>query len=116
MLLKVYYLDDEEALCENFVDYFTSPEVVVSTFTDPLVAIETIKKNPPDIFFVDYRMPGMSGDEVAKVLDPKLPKYLITGELDLKTEYKFDKVLSKPYDEADIAGLISSLITDKKTA
>lgn len=113
MPLKIYYLDDEEALCENFVDYFASNEVSVTTFVDPRVAIEAIKKNPPDLLFIDYRMPGTNGDEIAKALDPKIPKYLISGDISIKTEYKFDEVFSKPYEESVIMELISRHILKK---
>jgi hypothetical protein len=50
MPLKIYYLDDEEALYEIFEDYFSSEAVEVTT-----------------------------GDEVAKVMAASIPKYLITG-------------------------------------
>lgn len=114
MPLKIYYLDDEEALCENFADYFSSPDSVVSTFTDPQKAVNEINKNPPDILFIDYRLPGTTGDEIAKSLDPKLPKYLVTGDISVKTDYNFIQIFSKPYDEAEIKKVISSHFVNKK--
>ena len=39
MPFKVYYLDHEEALCENFLDYFANKNVEVTTFTDPAKVI-----------------------------------------------------------------------------
>jgi len=116
MLLRIYYLDDEEALCENFFDYFSSKDVEIKTFVDPSVAIDAIKKNPPDLFFVDYRLPGTTGDEVAKVLDSTLPKILITGDISVNTDYRFDRVFPKPYDYSVVAELISSYVSAKKTA
>lgn len=116
MQLRIYYLDDEEALCENFVDYFASNDVSITTFVDPNAAIDAIKKNPPDLFFVDYRLPGTTGEEVAKTLDPKLPKILITGDISVKTEFKFEKVFPKPYDYSAIAELISTHVSAKKAA
>jgi CheY-like chemotaxis protein len=113
MPLKIYYLDDEEALCENFFDYFTSKDVIVTTFTDPNVAIDIIKKNPPDIFFIDYRLPGTTGDEVAKVLDPLLPKFLITGDIYVKTEYPFNSIFSKPVSEEEIFKVIATYAQKK---
>lgn len=113
MPLKIYYLDDEEALCENFRDYFSSKDAVVTTFVDPQIAIEAIRKDPPDLFFIDYRLPGATGDEVARAVDPKLPKFLITGDISVRTEYEFERVFSKPYDEAAIAELISAYISSR---
>ena len=51
MILKVYFLDDEKAICENFVDFFSSKDVEVTAFTEAEVAIQVSKENPPDIIF-----------------------------------------------------------------
>jgi CheY-like chemotaxis protein len=96
MLLNVYYVDDEIELCELFVDMFSSFEVTVKTFTDPFIALEYAKKNPPDLLFTDYRMPGMNGVELAKKLDPLIKKYLITGENNLIIDFNFEAILYKP--------------------
>ena len=114
MFLKIYYLDDEADLCELFADHFSSDNVIITTFVDPKVAMEEIKKNPPDLFFVDYRLPNMTGDEVAKALDPKIPKFLVSGEFSINTDYKFDLILSKPIDVALITQLISKNISAHK--
>jgi DNA-binding NtrC family response regulator len=116
MQLKVYYIDDEEALCENFSDYFSSAEVCVKTFNDPQAAINYIEKNPPDLLFIDYRLSGTTGDQVAMAMDPKLPKFLITGDASFKIKYKFNGVFPKPYTESAIAAVISSYLSGKKAA
>jgi DNA-binding NtrC family response regulator len=104
MPYKIYFLDDEEAICENFYDSFEDSSIAITIFTDPLKAIMTIKTNPPDLLFIDYRLIGITGDKVAQQLDPMIPKVLITGELAVKSEYKFNHVIAKPYkDEAIIA-------------
>ena len=116
MPLNIYYLDDEKDLCENFEDYFASDEIIVKTFTDPKMLIDTFKLTPPDVLFIDYRLPGITGEEVAKLLDPKIQKYLITGEIEIKTTYKFDKVFPKPFAVNDIAKLLKQLSSQKKVA
>lgn len=113
MPLKIYYIDDEDGLCENFADYFSSKDVNVTTFGDPKVAIEAIEKNPPDLLFIDYRLPGITGDDVANALDPKLPKFSITGDISVKTKYQFVRVFSKPYSEQEIAEVIQSFSVRK---
>lgn len=101
-IIKVYYLDDEPELCEMFSDIFSSDAIKVTTFSNPQVAIETIKKSPPDMFFVDYRLPSTNGDKIALQLDPSIPKFLITGDISVATTYKFNRIFSKPYREEDI--------------
>jgi len=106
MRLKVFYLDDEEDLCENFSDYFASDKVAVTTFTDPDAAIEAVTKQVPDLFFVDYRLPGITGDEVAKLLPSDIPKFLLTGDISLNSTYKFIRVINKPYNSEEILKII----------
>ena len=102
MALKIFYLDDEVELCENFADLYNTDNVCVTTFSDPAQAVEAAKSNPPDLFFFDYRLPGTTGDQVAQLMDPKIPKFLITGDMTVVTTYKFLRVFSKPCKEADI--------------
>lgn len=116
MPLKIYYLDDEEALCENFVDYFSSEAVEVTIFTDPAKAIAHSHKNPPDVLFIDFRLPNTNGDEVAKSMVSDIPKYLITGDIGVKTEYKFKAVLNKPYKPEDIQKVLDTFLRVKVAA
>jgi DNA-binding response OmpR family regulator len=49
---RVLYLDDEAELCEIFSDELSSPEVSVTTYTDPDAAIAAAQRQPkPDIVF-----------------------------------------------------------------
>jgi serine phosphatase RsbU (regulator of sigma subunit) len=57
---------------------------VVSPATSGEEGLEIAKRNPPDVFIVDYRMPGMDGFEVTRRIksDPQLqtiPVLLLTG-------------------------------------
>ena len=116
MPLKVYYIDDEESLCENFVDFFASEAVEVTTFTDPAKAIALTQTNPPDLFFIDFRLPSTTGDEVAKSIAADIPKYLITGDINVKTEYQFKAVFDKPYAPEDIQKVLDGFLKSKLTA
>ena len=113
MPIKVYYLDDEEALCEIFADYFASNQVEITTFTDLTKAIALTQTNPPDLFFIDYRLPGTTGDEVAKSMAADIPKYLITGDIIVKTEYQFKAVFNKPYKPEDIQQVLDGFLRKK---
>ena len=116
MPLKVYYLDDEQDLCEIFVDYFASNEVEVTTFTDPAKAIDASRESPPEVLFVDYRLPGTTGDEVAKSLAAEIPKYLITGDISVKAEYTFQAIFYKPYKPEDIQQVLDGFLKIKSAA
>ena len=109
MSLKIYYLDDEFDLLEMFHDTFSSLEVEVSTFSSVTDFLDAVKANSPDIVFLDYRLPGCTGDDVAKKLDPQLPKVLISGDLELITESNFLSVLGKPFKKEKVKEIINSL-------
>jgi len=102
MLLKILYVDDELDLLDIFKDMFTSPvlEVMICNKASDVKSI--IQLNPPDLLLLDYRMPEMNGDQLAQVIAPFLPSSvpiaLVTGDIEVKTQYKFHKVFKKPYD------------------
>ncbi len=112
MPLKIYYLDDETELCEIFSEFFSSAETIITTFTDPELAIKAIKDHPPDLFFIDFRLSGTNGDKVAQsIANPAIPMFLISGELFPVTVYQFTRVISKPYKDDDILNLLASYRT-----
>ena len=96
MTFKVFYIDDEEMLCENFEDQFATDEVEVYTFTDPEESLKQVNAIKPDLLFIDYRFPGTTGDEVAMRMPPAIPKALITGDIGLSPKYAFISMLQKP--------------------
>lgn len=116
MQVKIFFLDDEPDLCEIFVDQFSSQVIQVSAFTDPKVAIAEAFKCPPDLFFIDYRLPNTTGDLVAKNLPPHIPKYLVTGDTFASAPKGFEAVLAKPIDMAKIWNIIKDLQMKKKSA
>lgn len=109
-MLEVLCLDDEPELCEIFSDEFSSPEVKVTWFTDADSALRAANDGNYQLIFLDYRLPGTTGDLVALKMRPEIPKYLITGDLNIETKYKFLKVFEKPYDKAKIKAEIDKYI------
>ncbi len=95
MLLEIMYIDDEQDLCDFFIDEYSSSEIGVRTFTDPKIAVESAKSNSPDLIFIDYRLPGARGDIIAQSFKSEIPKYLITGDINVVPQYQFSEILSK---------------------
>jgi CheY-like chemotaxis protein len=112
-MIKVYYVDDEPELCELFVDIFASSKVLVSTFTNPSEALEKILSNPPDLIFMDYRMPGMNGMELAQKSPVDIKKYLISGENNISVNNMFEAILKKPLNVQLIHKIIMDANKDK---
>lgn len=102
----IVYLDDEEDLTDLFEIYFENSDFTVVTFNDEDEAIEYCKKSEPDIIFIDYRLKSTTGDRVAAQLPSGIKKVLVTGDLMVNSEFKFDDMLSKPYRLAELHRLI----------
>lgn len=111
MPFKIYYVDDEPELLEIFTDCFTSPKLSISTFTDPKHAIRAIHQSPPDLLILDYRMPDMTGDQLAQSVDQSIPKVMITGDLEVVPKAEFLKIFRKPYSLVELKELIDGYLT-----
>lgn len=112
--MNIIYLDDEEDLCTLFSEMFSSDEVSVKTFINPEMAIQEVSKNPPDLIFLDFRLPKVTGDMVALKMNNSIPKVLISGDISPVTEYQFVKVFGKPWDVNEIENLILEFKNKKK--
>jgi len=114
MKLKVYYIDDEPELLEIFSETFGRPEIEIKTFLDPDIALEVIAKSPPDILFIDFRLPKISGDVLASIIDPKIPKVLLSGEISIKYSSNFLAIFEKPFQTEKIEAFLEKLIFNQK--
>jgi CheY-like chemotaxis protein len=109
MSMVVYFLDDEESFCEIFDEFMTSLGYDASVFIDHKEALQEVKKRPPDVICIDYRLKGITGDEVAKQIPDSAAKILLTGELHFKNEHLFDAHLNKPFRLPELKVLIDKV-------
>ena len=98
MKIKAVILDDEmhsiETLRWKLENY--CPEVeVVATFDDPQKGIEHLKKDPPDLLFLDIQMPMLNGFDVLEEMGPDLP---------------FDVIFATAYDQFGIQAIKASAL------
>ncbi len=107
--IHVLFVDDEKELGGIFEDSFASESVVVHSFVDPLQAIKACQDIHFDIGFLDFRMPQMTGDELAHTLSASFPIYLVTGESEPHPAYAFSGILPKPFDYNRIELIISEV-------
>ena len=106
MKFKVVIIDDEPDLCDLFVDMFTSGEVEVISYLNPIDALAGVRRDPPDLIFLDYLLPKMDGEEFARVLGANIPIVLVSGDVGVKSEFGFVTVVNKPYHPDVIQELI----------
>ena len=113
MPLKVYYLDDEVDLGQNFYDAINSDTIVAEVFSKPEEIIARSWQAKPDIILLDYRLPNSNGDEIARKLPDDIPKVLITGDLEARPTYKFIAVLEKPVRANYLVRFLNEFSTSK---
>lgn len=102
----VYYLDDEKDLLEIFSDTFSSPDIEIVTFHEPRLFLEAVRANRPELVFLDYRLPRCTGDEIAQLLDDEIPKFLLTGEIDVDLKSNIIEIIEKPSELEKIETII----------
>jgi FixJ family two-component response regulator len=79
----------------------------VDCFTDPNAALECFYQSPHDIVITDREMPGMTGDNLAKLVrefSRETPIILLTGFADVISQtgekvQNIDEVLPKPLSQ-----------------
>lgn len=113
MPLKIVYLDDEPDVSGMFADNFASKEIEIKTFVDPDLALAYIHAHPPDVVFLDYRMPNTNGDLVAQAIKIDVPKVLVTGDLEVKTVTQFTRKFTKPFPWDEMEQFLDSLVKKK---
>ena len=80
MSIKCIIVEDEKAAQEILASFISRVEwlELLGTFDDALSALDFIKKNDPDLIFLDIQIPGISGIEFLKILK-KAPQIIITS-------------------------------------
>lgn len=106
----IFYLDDEQGLCDIVGQYCALANFSVSTFVDAETALDACKQSPPQIFFIDYRLTNTVGDEVAIKVPDDIIKILVTGELTIPRIEAFDFVLKKPFQYKQFKNLVSECL------
>jgi DNA-binding NtrC family response regulator len=107
MHFKVVYIDDEVDLCDIFKESFEATNLAVDVYSDPEMAIQAINANPPGLVFIDFRLPNMTGEQVAQRIPAHLPKVLITGELTVGPSANFLRVFHKPFRFGEVQTFIN---------
>lgn len=105
----LYFLDDEPDLCDAFSIFFEADSRNVEVFNDHRKAIKKANISPPDVMFIDFRLDGINGEEVAKAIPASVIKVMLTGELDMQPSELFFDVIHKPYKLAELANCVQRI-------
>lgn len=80
--LNILLVDNEAEFLEAITYWLETKEHCVQVCYNGPKAIEIVKKNPPDIVFLDIHMPDMDGMEVLRQIrafNSSLPIVMVTG-------------------------------------
>jgi signal transduction histidine kinase/CheY-like chemotaxis protein len=112
--MKILIVDDEEIILNIAADVLGSEGYVVTTETNPLNAIETIKQNKFDFVLTDINMPEMNGLQMVKMmqdLDPDVAAIFMTGYANLETAKEaiqtgaYDYIM-KPFELSELRAAV----------
>ncbi len=96
-------IDDEEDLLYQFSSLFRSFETVrVLTASDSEEGLKFAVREKPAVICLDYRMPGMDGEDLLKELKRRLPEtryIVITGWEDGLTRDRLERIGIDAYFE-----------------
>jgi CheY-like chemotaxis protein len=99
---RVLYAEDEFTNRKLIEIQLKHAGVSCDTAIDGLEAVEKFKKNSYDLVLLDQYMPGLNGNEVAKIIqksDPDMPLIAITGDEETDEIFRgggFREVIHKP--------------------
>jgi PleD family two-component response regulator len=83
-LPKILAVDDSVSILKT-ISYILSPQYTVFTLTNPIKLEETMEELKPDMFLLDYNMPGLNGFQLVALIKQSLifsntPIIMVTSE------------------------------------
>ena len=116
--VKVMIVDDEQDFLYAMGYWLKAKGYNVTTLISVREAIDLIKASPPDIVFLDIRMPVMDGIEALKTIrefNKEIPVIMITAFADDRKVLELEKYgisgcFSKDKDFSEGAAMIETVI------
>jgi two-component system, NtrC family, response regulator HydG len=119
---RVCVVDDKEMLRESIAETLTRDDHVVTTFGDPIEALEAIKSGSFDCVITDLKMPGMDGVSLLREMraaecDANVIVMTAFGTIESAVEAMrlgaFDYI-QKPFDAEQISLLVDRAIQNTR--
>jgi DNA-binding NtrC family response regulator len=120
MTSKILVIDDEPDFCRLFANVLTEMGHEVSTAVGGRQGLVETRENPPDIVFLDVKMPEMGGLECLRRLRKNKRKFVVvvmTGYGDIASAREAlrlgaDEYICKPFDLDDLKQLVDELVRE----
>ncbi len=120
MKKTILIIDDEEIIRSLLKTYLELLNYNIITASDGFEGIDIYKCGKPkiDLVLLDYRMPGLTGDEVygrLKDLDGNLKTIIVSGSIDDQLKKVFlmegiDDCIHKPVDLSELSLKIKTVL------
>ncbi len=115
--IRVLVVDDEKIVRDFFKRFLPSLGLEVEDAEDGYKAVEAVKLNKFDLYFIDVRMPGLDGLETyrgIRQLHPNAVAVMITGYakeevLEMAQKEGVQCHIHKPFDTNQIREVISKI-------
>lgn len=116
-MTRVLVVEDEQGLREPLVYLLEKEGYDVIAVEDGLAALEAFKSSEPDIILLDLMLPGISGNEVCRVIrqTSNVPVIMLTakdGEIDkvVGLEIGADDYVTKPYSTRELLARMKAVL------
>lgn len=121
--MRLLLVDDEQMTRDSllkFVDWRAIGICDVATAKNGELALEIIRKNPPQILLCDIRMPKLDGIELARIVhetEPSIKIVFISGYSDKEyllsaIDLKAEQFIEKPVNIDYLSGVLKKCIAD----
>lgn len=123
--LKVLIIDDDEATCFTLGQMLFQHGVKSATENIPEIGYKRILEEAPDLVFIDYHMPRLSGDTLAQKAKSRLSHnatflVCITAESNPEALYKlsetFSEIYIKPFNPKRLREILENVVRSKMVA
>lgn len=109
---KIWLIDDDQTLLEMTSMILQKAGAEVRSFSDPLKAISSFKKDCADILITDFQMPKMNGEELLQKMqeinDGPIVSIAISGSDELNNKVSgFSAFIRKPFEAQTLIDVLS---------
>ena len=116
--MHVLLIEDEPNIAEAMRFILMRDGFRVSHVADGALALDQVRRDPPDLVILDHMLPGLSGLEILAALraDPatcRLPVMMLTArgrDRELAKRAGADRFISKPFSNAEILAEVRAML------
>ncbi len=114
---KILVVEDDRNLLDTLKYNLAREGYEVTTATDGILAVDTARREKPDLLLLDVMLPGMDGFEVCRILrrETNIPILMLTakaGETDrvVGLEIGADDYLTKPFSVRELLARVRAML------